>query len=239
MISAEFVESRLPVGSSASRIAGSLIKRPRDRDALLLTARELIRMVLLAPLQANQFEQFPGAILAFAVPCRIEQRQLDVLQRTGARKQVEVLKDEADLAAAHQCQLFLGQRRDIDVLKVVASAGRAIEAAKDVHQGRFAGSRRSHDRDELAALDREADAVERAHLDLAQLVDLEQIGNFDNRCHDLMQRARRDQKRDILSGELPHRARSPPCVLGRSLPCRPPSDRRSGLRRNYRRRVRS
>ena len=35
--------SRLPVGSSARRIDGSLIERARDGDALLLAARELIR----------------------------------------------------------------------------------------------------------------------------------------------------------------------------------------------------
>ena len=44
-ISAPARESRFPVGSSAKMISGLLIERARDRDALLLAARQLGRPV--------------------------------------------------------------------------------------------------------------------------------------------------------------------------------------------------
>ncbi len=83
MISTEFFESRFPVGSSASRIGRLVDQRARDRHALLLAAGELIRMVLLAPMEPEHFEQMGRAILARMVQCRIEKGQLDILQRTG------------------------------------------------------------------------------------------------------------------------------------------------------------
>ena len=81
MISAELVESRFPVGSSASRIDGLIHQRARDRDALLLSAGELIRMALLAARQSHQLQQVGARALAVGGPRRIEQRQLDVLER--------------------------------------------------------------------------------------------------------------------------------------------------------------
>ena len=112
MISAEFFESRFPVGSSASRIAGSVDQRARDRDALLLAAGELIRMVVFAPLEPEHFEQsLRRAARHRRVQRRVKQRQLDVLERAGAREQVEALKDEADSTAADRRQLRLASAR--------------------------------------------------------------------------------------------------------------------------------
>src|SRR5215475_13181481 len=39
-------------------------QRPRDRDALLLSARKLIRMIVLAPGQPDRFERLLGAALS-------------------------------------------------------------------------------------------------------------------------------------------------------------------------------
>ena len=66
--------------------------------------------------RSERFEQFRGAILALIGPRGIEQGQLDVLDRAGSRKQIEVLKDEADLAAADQRQIIFRQRCDIYIL---------------------------------------------------------------------------------------------------------------------------
>ena len=46
MTSIDVRVSRLPVGSSASRIVGCVDQRAGDRDALLLAARELVREVV-------------------------------------------------------------------------------------------------------------------------------------------------------------------------------------------------
>ena len=56
--------SRLPVGSSASRIDGSLIERARDRDALLLTAGQLVRdSGRYAFAEADGLERLHGALV--------------------------------------------------------------------------------------------------------------------------------------------------------------------------------
>ena len=53
MISSEVRESRLPVGSSARRIAGIGDQGAGDRDALLLAAGELRRIVAFAAGEAD------------------------------------------------------------------------------------------------------------------------------------------------------------------------------------------
>ena len=71
----------------------------------------------------------------------VGEREFDVGQRGGARDQVERLEDEADLAAAHECLLVLGQPGDVAAVEEVLAASRYVEAAEDVHQSRLAGTR--------------------------------------------------------------------------------------------------
>ena len=54
-------ESRLPVGSSASSSDGFVDQRAGDGHALLLAARELIRVVIDARAEADGFERRRGA----------------------------------------------------------------------------------------------------------------------------------------------------------------------------------
>src|SRR5262247_620280 len=44
---------------------------------------------------------------------RVEQRQLDVLQRAGAWQQIELLEDETDLAVAHARQFVTPEPRHV------------------------------------------------------------------------------------------------------------------------------
>ena len=60
MICAPVVESRLPVGSSASSSGGLERQRPRDGHALLLAAGELDRIVVGPGGQADLAEQAAG-----------------------------------------------------------------------------------------------------------------------------------------------------------------------------------
>jgi len=81
MISTLVRLSRLPVGSSARISSGSLTSA-RDRDALLLAARQLVRLVV-GPLaeahRAQQLERLLVALPRRAAAAVVEQRQLDVL----------------------------------------------------------------------------------------------------------------------------------------------------------------
>src|SRR5688500_7510709 len=86
------------VGEQARRIRD---ERARDRDALALAARELIRQVVGAVCEPHAREHALG--LGFALGQRqaaVDQRLHDVLQRAGARQQIEALKDEPDFLVA-------------------------------------------------------------------------------------------------------------------------------------------
>ena len=94
-------------------IVGIVDDGARDRDALLLTARELARVVVHSVLEADHAERGLRALLALgARQAREQERQLDVLERGEHRHQVVGLEDEADgggaelreLAVAHRCR---------------------------------------------------------------------------------------------------------------------------------------
>ena len=104
---------------------------PRDRDPLLLAARELGRRVVPAVREADALEapQRPRARLRVGELrlLRVEERQLDVLERRRAREEVEVLEDEADLVVPDLGARVASERRHVDAVENVAvptSAGR-------------------------------------------------------------------------------------------------------------------
>ena len=94
---------------------------------------------------------------------RVQQRELDVLQSRRARKQVESLKHEANLTVADRRQLVVRKMRHIAAVEQIPAAGRLIQAAEDVHEGRLPRPRGSDDRHEFAAVNLERDATERVH----------------------------------------------------------------------------
>ena len=169
MISSLVWESRFPVGSSASRTAGSLTSAraiatrccwPPESSLGLWsmrspspTSRELPGRPRVARARSD-----PG----------VEQRQGDVLERAGARQQVEALEHEAELLEPDRRELVVAERRDVVAVEEVPARRRTVEAAQQVHQRRLAGSRRPHDRDVLAGRDGEADAAQRFDLDVAE-----------------------------------------------------------------------
>ena len=107
---------------------------------------------------AQQLVRGPAGVLA--PPADEQQRQLDVLDRGQRRQQVEELEHEADLAAAQARELGLAQLVDALAVEPDLAGRRAIEAGEEVEQRRLAAPARAHDRDELAALDREVDAAQ-------------------------------------------------------------------------------
>ena len=94
--------SSAPVGSSARMIAGVGDDRARDRDALLLTAGELVRRVIQAIAEPDRLERARRALSPLGLRhAGVHHRELDVGERRGARDEVEALEHEADLAVAH------------------------------------------------------------------------------------------------------------------------------------------
>ena len=131
---------------------------------------------VLQPDGAEGVERAPvplGRLRAAAL--RVEERELDVLERRRAGEQVEPLKDESNLFVANRRQLIVREARHVAAVQPIRAGRRAIEAAEDVHQRRLPRSRRSDDRDELAARDVERDATQRMDRDVADLIDLGEV----------------------------------------------------------------
>src|SRR6267143_246144 len=80
---------------------------------------------------------------------RVEQGQFDILERRRARKQIKRLKNETDLSIANISQIIATQVGGIGAIEQIASASWPIEAAEDIHHGRFAGATGAHNRHEL------------------------------------------------------------------------------------------
>ena len=151
--------ARRLVGEDQRRIVD---ERARDRDALLLAARELVGVLLRARVEPHELEHLAHSSgPAGARHLLIAQRQLDVLVDVEVGDQVKALEDEAHVPAAELGELVHGAARQILVAEYVAAARRSIDEPDDVEHRRLAAAGGSHHRDELAALDREIDAVER------------------------------------------------------------------------------
>ena len=112
MIASPVAPSRLPVGSSASRIAGRRDRGAGERDPLLLAARELRRIMLEPGGEADRGELVGGAVEGVAGAGELERRR-DVLERGHRRDQVEGLEDDADVGAAEARQRVLAHRRQL------------------------------------------------------------------------------------------------------------------------------
>ena len=94
---------------------------------------------------------------------------------------LKLWKTKPEPFAADARELRLGELRDIDAVETVVAAGRPVEATEDRHQRRLARSRRAHDGDELAALDGQADAAQRMHVDVADVIGPRDVLDSDDR----------------------------------------------------------
>src|SRR6185503_6480715 len=120
---AHHLDARLRV-EIAGRLVGEqqrrvVHQRPRDGDALLLAAGELVRMVAEPVAETHGLQRLGGALppIGSGGLARVEQRQLDVLDRGRARQQVEALEHEADLRVAHEREA--AQRLHLHLAEVV------------------------------------------------------------------------------------------------------------------------
>src|SRR5581483_1393140 len=140
-------------------------ERARDRDALLLAARELARQVVEPPVEADALEQLLHPLAAVA-PCEVRRRErrLDVLRRGERRDEVELLEHEPEGGAPQPRQLGVPHRSEVASLEEDGALARAVEAAEQLEQRRLAGAARSDHREEVAAVDHEVDLAHRAYL---------------------------------------------------------------------------
>ena len=145
-----------------------------DGHALLLAAGELVGRVAPALRQAHRLQQRVGGRVAAPLP-RVDEGQLDVVLRAGARQQVEALEHEPDGPAAHRGELVVGHGGHVRAVQDVGAGGGMVEAAQEVEEGGLARARRPHDRHELPLLEREGHALQRVDLHRAGVVGLGEV----------------------------------------------------------------
>ena len=107
-------------------------------------------------------------------------------QRGEARDEVVELKDEADVLAAEAGERGVVGGGEVVIAVADLAAGRHVEAAEDVQQGRLAAARGTEKDDEFARVEIEIDAAQRVDLHLAHAVDLGDAVHVEDRvrgCH--------------------------------------------------------
>jgi hypothetical protein len=96
-----------------------------NRDALLLPARQFVRLVVDALRQPDHLQRAFGAFGTIPRAC-IQERQLHIAQRSDSRQQVEGLKHKADVAVANLRQLRVAHRADQLAVEVILAVGGAV-----------------------------------------------------------------------------------------------------------------
>src|SRR5690606_21068630 len=101
--------------------------------------------------------------------------------------QIVALEHEADMLVAQGRTAAAVEPARVPAEKSVSTGSRRVEAADDVHGGRFPGSRWAHDGHELAPPDAQVDAGQRMHLRFALAIGLPDTLKLDERfgCHEI------------------------------------------------------
>ena len=139
-------------------MASSAPNGARERDALALAARELVRIALGQAVELDEGEQLGdlGPDRRLVGPHRLRpdaQAEGDVLEDRHVAEQGVVLEDEADPALAH-----VGAGRVLAMEEDGPGVGH-LEAGDDAKQRRLARPRRAEQSDQLAGRNVEAQVV--------------------------------------------------------------------------------
>ena len=112
--------------------------------------------------QAHTVEHRAGKLPAAPelLATRVPEGHLDVLERRAPGKQVELLKDEADVAPPHPVEAPTPDAGDRRASKLCGSRGRQIEEAQDVQQRGLARAAAADDRDVVSCRHRKVDTAQ-------------------------------------------------------------------------------
>jgi hypothetical protein len=110
---------------------------------------------MIAPIrEANHTE---GRICYFSpgppLHSSVHQGQLDIFSRIEPVEQIEILKDETDFAISYCSQIVRTKVGSLDPIDPTFPARRSIQAPDYSHEGRFAGSRWTGNRNVLSSID--------------------------------------------------------------------------------------
>jgi hypothetical protein len=134
-------------------------ERPRERDALLLAARELPRLAPFHPLEADEVEDVEHAPAEVALADALAaQAEGDVLEDAQVREERVRLEDRVHVALVRR------PPADRLVAEVDRPVRRFLEAADHPQRRRLAAAGRAEQREEAAALDLEGEVVDGSHV---------------------------------------------------------------------------
>ena len=149
---------------------GPVAERACQRDALLLAAGELRRVVMAAVGEPDPAEELVGArATLFAAQLK---RHLHVFPCGERRNQLERLKDEAHLGATQLRPLVLVERTELLAVEMDGATRRAVEPGEQSEQGGLAAARWPDDGEKAARLERERDILQHGQLTAAGEVGL-------------------------------------------------------------------
>ena len=143
-------------GSSSSSMRGRGRERAGQRDALLLAAGHLEREALVVAGEADELQHLldAGAALGSAGTPAILQAEADIVLDIHVGEQRIGLEHHSDLALVGR------QRRDVLALDEDGAGGRALEAGDHAQDRGLAAARGAEQRDELALVEGEVDALD-------------------------------------------------------------------------------
>ena len=166
---------------------------------------------------------------------RQSQGHHDVLLGREHRQQIEALEDETDVVAAQQRELLVVELRQVAPLEHDAAAGGRVQTAHHMHQRRFSGSGRSHNRREPALLELHVDIFQRMHQAFTRAIVLHQIDGLDRhrrmgRLVNLVNHVLQRGIRHVLSflGPSPLQSRALTCISANICPTTMPTHHPQG-----------
>lgn len=139
--------------------AGGVDQGAGQGDALLFAAGQLARCAVLLTGQAQLVEQLAaGGTGLPGGPAGQQGGEFDVVGDGEVGDQVEELEDDPDVVAAQFGPARLAVAVDLPSVEPEGAAVGAVQAAEEVEESGFAGSRGAGDGDEFAAFDGQVDA---------------------------------------------------------------------------------
>src|SRR5262249_46300573 len=111
----------------------------------------------------------------------INERQLNIVERSRAREQVECLKDEADFLVSYTRQFVIIHLRYVLAVQPILTLRSRVETPNQVHQRGFASARRANDCDVLDFVNIKRNTMKRVHFLSSHLVCLPDVPHR-NQC---------------------------------------------------------
>src|SRR6185312_17351212 len=152
---------------------------PRQRDALLLAARELARVMARTLFEAYMAQRLERRV-ARALMTRELQRQHHILERCERWDEVKRLEDETDPLRPHPRPAVLVEPGEVATFQENPPPARQVESCEERQQGGFACPRGADDRDRLARGDVERDVVHNSQQAFGTLDLLREVLGLEN-----------------------------------------------------------